>query len=242
MRRRRRRHHPRPLGLRGRAVRRRRHLRLVRQRRPSRRRTPQEAADRGDRPPRAPHRAGRSPAVGAARPASPWTGTAATGRSSSTTSSAASWSGRPWPPGPRTSTAPCSRRRRSAPGSSWRRSTAPACPSRSSSWPAGLLKNPLLMQIYADVLGLPLSAIVVRAGSGARLGDPRRGGRRRLPRHPQPRRPWAVGAGASSRPIPTNVAAYDELFAEYQALHDHFGRGANDVMRRLKPIRRAALA
>ena len=30
------------------------------------------------------------------------------------------------------------------------------------------------------------------------------------------------------------MAAYDELFAEYLTLHDHFGRGGNDVMHRLE--------
>lgn len=35
---------------------------------------------------------------------------------------------------------------------------------------------------------------------------------------------------------------YDALFAEYTALHDYFGRGGNDVMRRLKRIRREVLA
>jgi L-ribulokinase len=38
------------------------------------------------------------------------------------------------------------------------------------------------------------------------------------------------------------VAAYDELYREYHALHDYFGRGGNDVMHRLKAIRRAAVA
>lgn len=32
-------------------------------------------------------------------------------------------------------------------------------------------------------------------------------------------------------------AAYDALFAEYVTLHDTFGRGANDVMKRLKARR-----
>ena len=35
---------------------------------------------------------------------------------------------------------------------------------------------------------------------------------------------------------------YDELFTEYTALHDHFGRGGSDVMHRLKRIRREAAA
>jgi L-ribulokinase len=41
-------------------------------------------------------------------------------------------------------------------------------------------------------------------------------------------------------PIPENVAAYEELFQEYKALHDYFGRGSNDVMHRLKAIQRRA--
>jgi L-ribulokinase len=47
---------------------------------------------------------------------------------------------------------------------------------------------------------------------------------------------------AAYRPIEANVAAYQELFAEYLALHDFFGRGGTDVMRRLKAIRRKASA
>jgi L-ribulokinase len=31
------------------------------------------------------------------------------------------------------------------------------------------------------------------------------------------------------------------LFVDYQELHDHFGRGGNDVMRRLRKYRRDAL-
>jgi L-ribulokinase len=30
---------------------------------------------------------------------------------------------------------------------------------------------------------------------------------------------------------------YDELYAEYVRLHDYFGRGANEVMHRLRAIR-----
>jgi L-ribulokinase len=41
----------------------------------------------------------------------------------------------------------------------------------------------------------------------------------------------------SYRPIPENQAVYDKLFAEYLILHDYFGRGANDVMKRLKVIK-----
>ncbi|MDF2988494.1 MAG: araB [Eubacterium sp.] len=42
------------------------------------------------------------------------------------------------------------------------------------------------------------------------------------------------------KPIPENVAVYDKLYAEYAALHDYFGRGDNDVMKRLKKIKESA--
>lgn len=43
-------------------------------------------------------------------------------------------------------------------------------------------------------------------------------------------------------PDETRADAYDVLYAEYSELHDYFGRGANDVMHRLKTIKRKALA
>lgn len=39
------------------------------------------------------------------------------------------------------------------------------------------------------------------------------------------------------KPIPENVAAYRKLYEEFKQLHDYFGRGANDVMKRLKKIK-----
>jgi L-ribulokinase len=47
---------------------------------------------------------------------------------------------------------------------------------------------------------------------------------------------------AAYTPDPAAADAYDQLYAEYRALHDHFGRGGTDVMKRLKAIRRTALA
>ena len=41
-------------------------------------------------------------------------------------------------------------------------------------------------------------------------------------------------------PIPENVLIYDKLFAEFKRLHDYFGTGINDVMKRLKKIREEA--
>jgi L-ribulokinase len=44
------------------------------------------------------------------------------------------------------------------------------------------------------------------------------------------------------QPIEENVSAYNQLFAEYTTLHDYFGRGANPVMKRLRELRRQAVA
>jgi L-ribulokinase len=44
------------------------------------------------------------------------------------------------------------------------------------------------------------------------------------------------------RPNPAHKNVYDQLFAEYQKLHDYFGRGRNDVMKRLKALKQIALA
>jgi L-ribulokinase len=38
-------------------------------------------------------------------------------------------------------------------------------------------------------------------------------------------------------PIPAHKAVYDEIYAEYVLLHDYFGRGENDVMKRLKALK-----
>lgn len=43
-------------------------------------------------------------------------------------------------------------------------------------------------------------------------------------------------------PIAENKAVYDELYREYKILYDYFGRGQNDVMKRLKQIKRRVRA
>ena len=56
----------------------------------------------------------------------------------------------------------------------------------------------------------------LRAGPGARLGDARRGRRRRLPRHPRRGgRDGPAGRGRLSCPTPSAADAYDRLYAEY---------------------------
>lgn len=107
-------------------------------------------------------------------------------------------------------------------------------------------RNKLLMQIYADVTGLTIRvAATHQAGA---LGSAMHG---------------AVAAGKEAGgydsifeaarqmarlredcyvPNPKNKAIYDHLYAEYVTLHDTFGRGENDVMKRLKNLKAEVLA
>jgi L-ribulokinase len=105
----------------------------------------------------------------------------------------------------------------------------------------GLAKNRLLMQIYADVLRLPLS--LIGSEQGPALGSAIHAAVAAGVYPDVPAASAAMGNVHPSvyTPIEANADRYDELFAEYTALHDHFGRGGNDVMRRLKRIRREAL-
>ncbi|MBN2258187.1 MAG: ribulokinase [Anaerolineaceae bacterium] len=107
-------------------------------------------------------------------------------------------------------------------------------------------KNKLLMQIYADVTGLPI--YIPAATQIGALGSAMHG---------------AVAAGSTAggydsildasrhmahlrdesyHPIPEHKQIYDRLFHEYRQLHDYFGRGQNDVMKRLKEIKAEVFA
>jgi L-ribulokinase len=104
----------------------------------------------------------------------------------------------------------------------------------------GLQKNPLVMQIYADVLRLPIG--LLDSDQGPALGSALHA---------------AVAAGAypdiraaaaamgrvtrdAWRPDEADADRYDALYAEYRTLVDYFGRHGNDVMRRLRKLRRQA--
>lgn len=102
-------------------------------------------------------------------------------------------------------------------------------------------KNPMLMQIYADVLGREIR--VVRSSQASALGSAMFG---------------ATAAGRANggydsvndaaremggcdersyQPDPDSQVVYNALYAEYVRLHDYFGRGENNVMKTLKAYR-----
>jgi L-ribulokinase len=102
-------------------------------------------------------------------------------------------------------------------------------------------KNKLLMQIYADVTGrefrISASKQAPALGSamfGAVAAGKARGGHDTILEAAQH---MARLKDEVYRPIPENKRVYDLLFAEYVRLHDYFGRGENDVMKRLKKLK-----
>ncbi|MGC0339216.1 ribulokinase [Streptomyces sp. SLBN-8D4] len=106
----------------------------------------------------------------------------------------------------------------------------------------GLTKNALLMQIYADVTRRPLG--VIGSAQGPALGAAMHAAVA-AGAHPDIRAA-AHAMGKVHRglylPDPQRAAAYERLYAEYRVLHDYFGRGTNDVMRRLRRLRAEASA
>jgi L-ribulokinase len=106
-------------------------------------------------------------------------------------------------------------------------------------------KSPLLMQIYADVTGLPIrlaasdqtSALgsamfaAVAAGRGAGGYDSILEAATQM----------AHLSHVRYLPEPAHRATYETLYRHYVRLHDYFGRGGNDVMKELKELRAAAI-
>ena len=103
-------------------------------------------------------------------------------------------------------------------------------------------KDPMTMQIYADIINMPI--YIAGSEQGPALGSAIFG---------------AVAAGSAKggfnnvfeaakvlgkvkdtvyQPKGENNAVYEKIYAEYKILHDYFGRGANDVMKRLKTIKK----
>ncbi|MDY3072868.1 MAG: ribulokinase [Eubacteriales bacterium] len=101
-------------------------------------------------------------------------------------------------------------------------------------------KNPALVQIYADVLNMPIrvgaskqsgalgSAIFAAAAAGASKGGMATVEEAAERMGALESRVYTPGKAAS--------AVYEKLYAEYKTLHDYFGRGENGVMKRLRAI------
>jgi L-ribulokinase len=105
----------------------------------------------------------------------------------------------------------------------------------------GLIKSAPLMQIYADVLRRPLS--VIGSDQGPALGSAIHAAVAAGAYPDVPAAAVAMGRVNRDvyRPDSGRADVYDELYAEYVRLHDYFGRGANEVMYRLRAIRDRAL-
>jgi L-ribulokinase len=106
----------------------------------------------------------------------------------------------------------------------------------------GLMRNELIMQIYADVTRRPLS--LIRSAQGPALGSAIHAA---VAAGAYPGVPAAAAAMGSMQagaypPDPASAEVYDKLYAEYVTLHDYFGRGANEVLHRLRALRDRVLA
>ena len=106
-------------------------------------------------------------------------------------------------------------------------------------------KNPLMLQIYADVLGREIRVARTRqAGAlgsamfGAVAAGTARGGYDTITQAAT-----AMGGLLDTvyRPNPTEAATYQKLYALYTALHDQFGRDAHSPMRALRDIQSESL-
>ncbi len=106
-------------------------------------------------------------------------------------------------------------------------------------------KDPFTMQLYADVLGIDIriagstqipalgSAIYAAAAAGSARGG-----------YDSVFDAVEAMQNVSDtvyHPNPQATAVYDRLYAEYLRLHDYFGRGENNVMKRLRAIRTEAV-
>ncbi len=109
----------------------------------------------------------------------------------------------------------------------------------------GLSVNaPFLMQIFADVtnreIKVAASDQTVALGSamwGAVAAGKSAGGHDSIS---AAAKSMARLRDKSYKPDPAAHAVYAKLYAEYERLHDHFGRGGHDVMKTLKALKRSA--
>ena len=98
-------------------------------------------------------------------------------------------------------------------------------------------RNRLLMQIYADVLGRPISVAASQNAPalGAAMFGAVAGGAYGSIGEASER--MAAPAVETYLPDDGSRHGYDALYAEYLRLHDLFGRGGDDMMKTLRRIR-----
>ena len=103
-------------------------------------------------------------------------------------------------------------------------------------------KDPMTMQIYADIIRMPIR--ITGSDQGGALGSAIFGacaaGKENGGYDDVFEAAKKLGKVMDTVYYPNEESAeiYDALFAEYRILHDYFGRGANDVMKRLKNIKK----
>ena len=100
----------------------------------------------------------------------------------------------------------------------------------------GLLKNPVIMQIYADVTRRSLH--LIESDQGPALGSAMHAAVAAGVHADIQAASEAMGKVRRDAYAPDEARAdrYDELYAHYTRLHDHFGRGGDDVMHELLQI------
>ncbi|NLK35298.1 MAG: ribulokinase [Gracilibacteraceae bacterium] len=103
-------------------------------------------------------------------------------------------------------------------------------------------KDSLMMQIYADVTNMiiRISASDQAPALGAAMFASVAAGREKGGYDSIVDAAKVMGKVKEKyyEPIPGNVEIYNKLYNEYKILHDYFGRGANDVMKRLKSYKK----
>jgi len=102
-------------------------------------------------------------------------------------------------------------------------------------------RNELVMQIFADVTGRtiriassPQPGSLGSAMHAAVAAGPRVGGYENIT---QAARAMARLKDRAYHPHPPSHEIYEQLYREYETLHDYFGRGENDLMKRLRALR-----
>ena len=103
------------------------------------------------------------------------------------------------------------------------------------------LKNPMLVQTHADILNREIRVCqTTQAGAiGAAILGVAAASSEVTGYHNLTEAAEALGKKGekSYTPNPANIDSYNKLYDEYITLYEYFGKGANDVMKRLNKIR-----